>query len=75
LFKCEESSQRPQSSLVEPQADHILGWIQRWRRAEFDTVEPTTSATESFNAQLRAVTPAEHRAMLAKTDPGRYELR
>jgi len=89
------------TTVAESQADHILRWIERWRHGEFDTVEPTSSATESFNAQLRAAmpdtvwttgcdswylnkagvpevwpfTPAEHRAMLAKTDPARYELR
>lgn len=45
------------TSVAESQADHILRWIQRWRRGEFDTVEPTSSATESFNAKLRAAMP------------------
>ena len=89
------------TSVAEHQADHILGWIERWRRGEFDTVEPTAPATESYNAQLRAAmpdtvwttgcdswylnkdgvpevwpfTPAKHRAMLANTDPGQYDLR
>ncbi|MFZ1176959.1 MAG: NAD(P)/FAD-dependent oxidoreductase [Mycobacterium sp.] len=89
------------TSVAESQADHILRWIQRWRRGEFDTVEPTSSATESFNAELRAAmpdtvwttgcdswylnkdgvpevwpfTPAKHRAMLANTDAGQYDLR
>lgn len=89
------------TTVAESQADHILGWIQRWRRGEFDTVEPTRSATDSFNARLRAAmphtvwttgcdswylnkdgvpevwpfTPAAHRAMLANTDPGSYDLR
>jgi cation diffusion facilitator CzcD-associated flavoprotein CzcO len=45
------------TAVAESQADHILRWIQRWRRGEFDTVEPTSSATESFNAQLRAAMP------------------
>jgi cation diffusion facilitator CzcD-associated flavoprotein CzcO len=45
------------TAVAESQADHILRWIQRWRRGEFDTVEPTPSATESFNAQLRAAMP------------------
>ena len=89
------------TTVAESQADHILRWIQRWRRGEFDTVEPTWSATEKFNAKLRAAmpdtvwttgcdswylnkdgvpevwpfTPAEHRAMLAHTDPHEYELR
>lgn len=46
-----------QTAVAESQAAHILRWIQRWRRAEFDTVEPTSSATESFNAQLLAAMP------------------
>ncbi len=88
------------TAVAESQADHILRWIQRWRRGEFDTVEPTSSATERFNAKLRAAmpdtvwttgcdswylnkdgvpevwpfTPAKHRAMLAKSDPGQYTL-
>jgi cation diffusion facilitator CzcD-associated flavoprotein CzcO len=45
------------TTVAESQADHILRWIQRWRRHEFDTVEPTSSATESFNAKLRAAMP------------------
>ena len=40
-----------QTAVAESQADHILRWVQRWRRAEFDTVEPTSMATESFNGQ------------------------
>jgi cation diffusion facilitator CzcD-associated flavoprotein CzcO len=89
------------TAVAESQADHILRWIERWRRGEFDTVEPTASATETYNAKLRAAmprtvwttgcqswylnkdgvpevwpfTPGEHRAMLAKTDPGQYDLR
>jgi cation diffusion facilitator CzcD-associated flavoprotein CzcO len=89
------------TAVAESQAGHILRWIQGWRRGEFDTVEPTLSATESYNAKLRAAmpdtvwttgcdswylnkdgvpevwpfTPAEHRAMLANTDPSEYELR
>ena len=45
------------TTVAESQADHILRWIERWRRGEFDTVEPTTSATERFNAKLRAAMP------------------
>ncbi|BBX97413.1 flavin-containing monooxygenase [Mycobacterium lacus] len=45
------------TAVAESQADHILQWIQRWRRDEFDTVEPTSSATETFNAELRAAMP------------------
>lgn len=89
------------TTVAESQADHIVRWMQRWRRGEFDTVEPTWPATENFNARLRAAmpdtvwttgcqswylnkdgvpevwpfTPGEHRAMLANTDPGEYDLR
>lgn len=45
------------TAVAESQAEHILRWIQRWRRREFDTVEPTTAATETFNAELRAAMP------------------
>jgi cation diffusion facilitator CzcD-associated flavoprotein CzcO len=45
------------TTVAESQADHILRWIERWRRREFDTVEPTASATELFNAKLRAAMP------------------
>ncbi len=45
------------TAVAESQADHILRWIERWRRHEFDTVEPTSSATETFNADLRAAMP------------------
>ena len=45
------------TTVAESQADHILRWIQRWRHGEFDTVEPTASATEAFNAELRAAMP------------------
>lgn len=45
------------TSVAESQAGHILRWIQRWRRGEFDTVEPKVSATETFNAALRAAMP------------------
>jgi cation diffusion facilitator CzcD-associated flavoprotein CzcO len=88
------------TAVAESQANHILGWIERWRRGEFDTAEPTWPATEIYNEKLRAAmpdtvwttgcnswylnkdgvpevwpfTPAEHRAMLANTDPGQYEL-
>ncbi|MGZ4515149.1 MAG: flavin-containing monooxygenase [Mycobacterium sp.] len=45
------------TTVAESQADHILRWIQRWRRGEFDTVAPTGPATENFNAKLRAAMP------------------
>jgi cation diffusion facilitator CzcD-associated flavoprotein CzcO len=45
------------TAIAETQATHILNWIQRWRRAEFDTVAPTQDATDSFNAEMRAAMP------------------
>lgn len=45
------------TTVAESQADHIVGWIERWCRGEFDTVEPTAAATERFNARLRAAMP------------------
>lgn len=47
----------PLTGIAESQADHILRWIQRWRSSEFDTVEPTSWATDEFNAKLRAAMP------------------
>jgi cation diffusion facilitator CzcD-associated flavoprotein CzcO len=43
--------------VAESQADYILRWIRGWRRGEFDTVEPLESATDDFNARLRAAMP------------------
>jgi cation diffusion facilitator CzcD-associated flavoprotein CzcO len=45
------------TGVAQSQADHILRWIERWRRDDFDTVEPTSAATETFNAGLRAAMP------------------
>jgi cation diffusion facilitator CzcD-associated flavoprotein CzcO len=45
------------TAVAESQADHVLRWIEHWRRGEFDTVEPTPLATEAFNARLRAAMP------------------
>jgi hypothetical protein len=45
------------TAIAETQATHILNWIQRWRRAEFDTVAPTQDATDNFNAEMRAAMP------------------
>jgi cation diffusion facilitator CzcD-associated flavoprotein CzcO len=47
----------PLTAVAESQADHILRWIRRWQRSEFDTVEPTTTATEAFNSTLTAAMP------------------
>jgi cation diffusion facilitator CzcD-associated flavoprotein CzcO len=45
------------TTVAESQADHILQWIQRWRSGEFETLEPTESATDEFNNELRAAMP------------------
>jgi len=45
------------TAIAETQAGHILEWIQRWCRREFDTVAPTQAATDSFNAEMRAAMP------------------
>jgi cation diffusion facilitator CzcD-associated flavoprotein CzcO len=47
----------PLTSVAESQASHIVRWIRRWQRCEFDTVEPTVSATEAFNSGLSAAMP------------------
>jgi cation diffusion facilitator CzcD-associated flavoprotein CzcO len=45
------------TTVAERLAEHIVCWVQRWRRHEFDTVEPTAAATDAFNAELRAAMP------------------
>jgi hypothetical protein len=45
------------TAIAEAQAGHILGWIQRWRDNEFDTVAPTPRATDEFNASMRRAMP------------------
>jgi cation diffusion facilitator CzcD-associated flavoprotein CzcO len=45
------------TAIAETQAAHVLGWMQRWRRREFDTVAPTQPATDAFNAEMRAAMP------------------
>lgn len=47
----------PLTAVAEEQAKHILGWVSRWSRCEFDTVEPTYAATVEFNAKMRAAMP------------------
>jgi cation diffusion facilitator CzcD-associated flavoprotein CzcO len=42
---------------AETQAGYILGWIQRWRRREYDTAAPTQAATDRFNAEMQAAMP------------------
>lgn len=45
------------TEVADTQARYILGWIQRWQRSEFATVEPTQQATDRYNAELRAALP------------------
>jgi cation diffusion facilitator CzcD-associated flavoprotein CzcO len=45
------------TTVAESAANHIVRWINLWCRGEFDTVEPTSSATDAFNAELRAAMP------------------
>jgi cation diffusion facilitator CzcD-associated flavoprotein CzcO len=47
----------PLTAVAESQANHIVSWVRRWQRYEFDTVEPTTTATEKFNSALAAAMP------------------
>ncbi|MGI8677700.1 MAG: flavin-containing monooxygenase [Jatrophihabitans sp.] len=45
------------TAIAETQAEHVLSWIERWQRAEFDTVAPTQQATDAFNAEMRVAMP------------------
>jgi cation diffusion facilitator CzcD-associated flavoprotein CzcO len=45
------------TEIAETQADHIVGWLSRWRAGEFETAEPTPEATDRFNAALREAVP------------------
>ncbi len=45
------------TAIAESQAQHILGWIQRWRAGEYETVAPRPEATDAFNAEMRAAMP------------------
>jgi cation diffusion facilitator CzcD-associated flavoprotein CzcO len=45
------------TAIAEAQANHIVGWIKRWRTGEFDTVAPTRRATDDFNASMRRAMP------------------
>lgn len=44
-------------AVAETQADHILGWINRWREGQFNSVEPKQAATEEFYAEMREAMP------------------
>ena len=45
------------TAIAETQADHILGWINRWCDRQFDSVAPTPAATDEFNADMREAMP------------------
>ncbi|WP_068186832.1 NAD(P)/FAD-dependent oxidoreductase [Mycobacterium sp. UM_CSW] len=45
------------TAIAEAQANHITGWITRWRTGEFDTVAPSRRATDDFNASMRRAMP------------------
>lgn len=45
------------TAIAETQATHIAQWIGLWRAGDFDVIEPTTEATEQFNAQIRSALP------------------
>lgn len=45
------------TAIAETQATHILGWIDRWRDRQFDSVAPTQEATDDFNAEMREAMP------------------
>jgi cation diffusion facilitator CzcD-associated flavoprotein CzcO len=45
------------TAIAESQTDHVMSWIEKWRRGEFRSVAPTTEATERFNASMREAMP------------------
>ncbi|MBP2187906.1 flavin-containing monooxygenase [Nocardia goodfellowii] len=47
----------PLTVVAEWQAQHIVGWLQRWSNGELSTVEPTRAAAEEYNAKIRAAMP------------------
>ncbi|WP_330257222.1 NAD(P)/FAD-dependent oxidoreductase [Nocardia sp. NBC_00565] len=47
----------PLTLIAETQAEHILGWIRRWRDGEFGSVEPTVEATRRYYEELWAAMP------------------
>src|ERR671925_1006607 len=44
-------------AIAEGQVKYVMGWIERWRRGELDTVAPSEEAQERFNASMRAAMP------------------
>ncbi len=45
------------TSISETQGTHVVNWIKRWQRREFDSVVPTDEATAAFNESIRAAMP------------------
>ncbi|WP_330185070.1 NAD(P)/FAD-dependent oxidoreductase [Nocardia sp. NBC_01503] len=48
----------PLTAVAEAQSARIVGWLQRWRAGEFETVAPTHAATDRYNAMMRAAAPS-----------------
>ncbi|MCV7157772.1 flavin-containing monooxygenase [Mycolicibacterium brisbanense] len=44
-------------AVAEAQADHILGWIDRWRNGQFESVAPTWDATDALYVEMREAMP------------------
>lgn len=45
------------TAVAETQAEHILGWIQRWQDGQFDSIAPTQAATDAYYTQIREAMP------------------
>jgi cation diffusion facilitator CzcD-associated flavoprotein CzcO len=45
------------TAIAESQAEHIMGWIERWREGKFSSVAPSAEATAQFNTDMRAAMP------------------
>jgi cation diffusion facilitator CzcD-associated flavoprotein CzcO len=45
------------TEIADTQATYITSWIQQWQDGAFETVAPTTAASDRFNAELRKALP------------------
>jgi hypothetical protein len=45
------------TAIAESQVEHVMSWIDQWRRGKFSAVSPTAEATADFNADMRASMP------------------
>jgi hypothetical protein len=45
------------TEIADTQAAYITAWIREWQHGAYATAEPTTRATDEFNAELRAALP------------------